>query len=66
MNTHYTKEQLDMYRNKDMALLSRMNCACHLEVCEECRELLKTLKESDTLLNELRCGMEIFKNVQGK
>ena len=51
---HYTREELDRFRHKDMGLFSRFICTGHLVLCSSCRNLLKILSEDDALLNELR------------
>ena len=57
---HYTTEELDRYRNGDMNMLSRISCAGHLKQCEECRNLLETLKQDDILLETVRKNIARF------
>ena len=46
---HYTKEQLESYRNGDTSVLGRIICGIHLKNCEECSQLLDELAEEDKL-----------------
>ncbi len=57
---HYTKEELELYRHGQMSVLGRVNCASHLEACEECRNLLEELKSEDDFVEELRSSLQVF------
>ena len=57
---HYTKEELELYRNKQMPLLQRMGCAAHLKKCVECASLLKELEAEDAFVSELRESLKLF------
>ena len=57
---HYTKEELELYRHKEMPLLSRMRCATHLKQCVECASLLKELETEDAFVAELRESIRLF------
>lgn len=58
MIKHYTKEELDLYRNKDMSVLGRINCASHLKICPECSRLLDELAEDDKFISALKDSIE--------
>ena len=60
---HYTKEELDLYRNGKLSILSRISCAAHLKYCRECARLLKELEEDDQLLEHLRSSIQIYKDL---
>ncbi len=57
---HYTKEELELYRSKEMPFISRMSCATHLKECVECASLLKELEEEDAFVVELRESIRLF------
>ena len=57
---HYTKEELELYRNKQMPLLQRISCAAHLKKCVECASLLKELEAEDAFVSELRESLKLF------
>ena len=60
---HYTKEELDLYRNGKLSILSRISCSAHLKECRECADLLKELEEDDQLLAHLRTSVQIYKDL---
>ena len=60
---HYTKEELDLYRNGKLSILSRISCSAHLKECQECANLLEELKEDDQLLAHLRNSVQIYKDL---
>jgi predicted anti-sigma-YlaC factor YlaD len=60
---HYSKEELDLYRNGKMSVLGKITCAAHLKNCPECTGLLKELEDDDQLLAHLRTSMQIYKNL---
>ncbi|MBR4518941.1 MAG: hypothetical protein IKO65_08075 [Victivallales bacterium] len=60
---HYTKEELELYRHGQMSVLGRINCATHLEACEECRNLLEELKSDDDFMKELRSSLMLYESV---
>ena len=62
---HYTREELDCYRNGDMNLFSRIICTEHLKNCGSCHKLLDSLKEDDVLLDELRGKLDRLKRAAG-
>ena len=60
---HYTKEQLESYRNGESSVLGRITCSIHLKNCEECSKLLAELAEEDELLHELQNSIEVFQKI---
>ena len=60
---HYTKEELDLYRNGKLSILSRISCTSHLKECQECADLLEELQEDDQLLEHLRNSIQIYKDL---
>ena len=44
---HYTKEELDQYRNGGMSVLRKISCAAHLKNCKACAKLLKELEAEE-------------------
>ena len=63
---HYTKEELELYRNRKMSLLSRISCSGHLKTCPACAGLLEELAEDDRFIVELRSSVQIFQDVSQK
>ena len=61
---HYSKEELELYRNHQMSVLKRIVCAGHLNECRICSRRLKELEADDLFLNELRSSIRIFQDVQ--
>ena len=60
---HYTKEELELYRNKQMSLLKRIACAAHLKECPECARLLRELDDDDRLIAEIRSSVELYRDL---
>ena len=60
---HYTKEELDQYRNGGMSVLRKIHCTAHLKTCKECADLLKELESDDQLLRDLRGSVELFQQL---
>ena len=60
---HYDKAELELYRNREMSVLGRINCAAHLKKCPECAARLKELEKEDSLLVELRESVSIFDRI---
>ena len=60
---HYTKEELELYRNGQMSLLGRIHCTAHLKECGECAKRMAELKEEDTLLADLRSSLRIYREL---
>ena len=60
---HYTKEELDLYRNGKLSILSRISCTAHLKECKECADVLRELEEDDQLLAYLRSSVQIYKDL---
>ena len=63
---HYTKEELDQYRNGGMSVLRKISCAAHLKNCKKCAKLLKELEADDQLLRDLRGSVEIYQQLAPK
>ena len=57
---HYTKEELDQYRNDKMSVLRKIRCAAHVRNCPECAKLLEELNADDQLLRDLRGSVELY------
>ena len=63
---HYTKEELDQYRNGEMSVLRKISCSAHLKNCPECAKLLEELNADDQLLRDLRGSVEIYQQLAPK
>ena len=37
---HYTREELELYRNGQMSVLGRIACTSHLRECAECMKIM--------------------------
>lgn len=61
---HYSKEDLEMYRNGELSLLGRINCSSHLQQCKVCQKLLAEIESDDKLLKDLRTSIKIFKETK--
>ena len=46
---HYTKEELELYRNGKMSVLGKILCSVHLKKCKKCADLLAELTEDDLI-----------------
>ncbi len=62
--SHYTKEELECYRNHEMSLLGRINCSAHLKECDECTKRLNELAQDDALVEELRDSIRIYEGAR--
>lgn len=60
---HYTKEELELYRHGQLSVFSKINCASHLQECEECRELLKELEADDDFMKELKNSLKLYESI---
>ena len=60
---HYTKDELDLFRNGRMSLLKRIGCASHLKGCPKCAGALRELEEDDRLIAEIRSSVELYRNL---
>ena len=60
---HYTKEDLELYRNGQMSVLGRITCTSHLRECPECMKLMDELKEDDKLIANLRSSVLQFQEL---
>ena len=63
MANHYTKEELELFRNHQMSILGRLTCQAHLKECPECTRLLKELSEDDDFIRQLRASAQIYEAV---
>ncbi len=57
---HYTKEELELYRNKEMSVLGRISCSAHLKECPRCAKLFSELETEDAFVTELRSSLQLF------
>lgn len=60
---HYTKDELELYRNGQMSVLGRIACSAHLRECGECADRLNELKEDDRLIAELRSSVRTYQKL---
>ena len=60
MAEHYSKEELELYRNHQMSVLGQIACSAHLKECPACAKLLDELKDDDRFLNDLRTSIQIY------
>jgi len=58
---HYTSEELDQYRHKDMNFILRFICRIHLCFCSDCRAAMLQLRHDDTLLLKIKNSMNKLK-----
>ena len=63
MANHYTKEELELFRNHQMSILGRLACQAHLKECPECARLLKELSEDDDFIRQLRASAQIYEAI---
>lgn len=63
MENHYTKEDLELFRNHQMSILGRLTCQAHLKECPECAALLKELSEDDDFIRQLRASAQIYEEI---
>lgn len=63
MAKHYTKEDLELFRNHQMSVLGRLTCQAHLKECPECAALLKELSEDDDFIRQLRASARIYEAI---
>ena len=63
MANHYTKEDLELFRNHQMSILGRLTCQAHLKECPECTKLLKELSEDDDFIRQLRAIAQIYEAI---
>jgi len=62
--SHYTKEDLELYRNHKMSVLGRIACATHLKDCPECQRLVAELEDDDKLIKDLRNSLATFAAIE--
>ena len=63
---HYTKEELDLFRNDKMSVLRKIRCSAHVKNCPQCAKLLEELNEDDQLLRDLRGSVELYQQLSAK
>ena len=63
MANHYTKEDLELFRNHQMSILGRLTCQAHLKDCPECAALLEELSEDDDFIRQLRASAQIYEDI---
>lgn len=63
MANHYSKEDLELYRNHQMSILGRLTCQAHLKECPACAQLLKELSEDDDFIRQLRASAQIYETI---
>ena len=63
MANHYTKEDLELFRNHKMSILGRLTCQAHLKECPECTKLLTELSEDDDFIRQLRASAQIYEEI---
>ena len=61
--SHYTKEELDSYRNARMSVLGRIGCSVHLRECKTCKALLEELEDDDKLIKDIRSSVQIYQEL---
>ena len=61
--SHYSKEELELYRHRKMSLLGRLACASHLKTCADCSRRLAELQEEDVFVEELRDSLHAFRTL---
>lgn len=66
MGEHYSKAELELYRNRQMSVLGRIACSAHLEGCPACAGVLKELEAEDRFLRDLRMSVKIYGGVSKK
>ena len=60
---HYTREELELYRNGQMSVLGRSTCTGHLRECSECMKIMDELKDDDVLIAYLRSSVRQFQEL---
>ena len=63
---HYTKEELDLFRNDKMSVLGKIRCSAHVKNCPQCAKLLEELNADDQLLRDLRGSVELYQQLATK
>ena len=63
MAKHYSKEELELFRNHQMSILGRLACQAHLKECSECSNLLKELFEDDVFIRQLRASALLYEEI---
>ena len=63
--SHYSREDLDMFRHGKLSVLGRIACAAHLKQCPECAAKLRELEADDAFLRRLRDSIRMFDEAAG-
>ena len=63
MAKHYTKEDLELFRNHQMSILGRLACQAHLKECPECANLMRDLYEDDDFIRQLRASARLYESL---
>lgn len=63
MANHYSKEDLELFRNHQMSILGRLTCQAHLKDCPDCAQLLKELSEDDDFIRQLRASAQMYETI---
>ncbi len=63
MANHYSKEDLELFRNHQMSILGRLTCQAHLKECPDCAQLLKELSEDDDFIRQLRASAQMYETI---
>ncbi len=60
---HYTREELELYRNGQMSVLGRITCTSHLRECQKCMKIMDELKEDDKLIAKMRNSVQLYQEL---
>ena len=66
MKEHYSKEELELYRNHQLSVLGQISCGAHLKECPACAKLLEELDADERFLRELRASVRIYDSLSKK
>ena len=57
---HYTKAELEQYRNGEMSVFGKMKCEAHLKECESCATLLAELDDDAAFVDKIRESLKRY------
>ena len=60
---HYTKKDLELYRDGKMSVLSRISCKNHLKSCEICQKREQEIDDDKLLIADLRSSIKLFETL---
>ena len=63
---HYTKEELELYRNGKMSILGRITCSSHLHDCKDCSKIMEELKDDDNFVAKLRSSIQLYEELSNE